>query len=466
MADIYVVYTGADKAWALRLVGKLRARWSVWWDEDLVGPYTTGIESEMPRAGCVVLVNSEVARDRPHVIDELNLARDAGKTIIPAQIDTAKPPYGYGTLSGAALMGWDGEEDHDGWRLLQHKIAQVVPPRARPARPDAILSGRLPLPVVFMSASSHETQLSPEDAVGLARIFGTHSVLVSAYDWTKGRATKKRTDALAALKAAGSLVLMDSGNYEAMRRGDKRWTPERYAQTLATAPHDLACSFDVLPVPVDQAKHLDALIAAVERDKALTSAPIVPIVHCPVVETGGYDRRHLPEILCSLARSVQPPLLAVPERELGEGLIERVRTMMAIREALDALPFYQPVHLLGTGNPWSIAALAAAGADSFDGLEWCRVVVDRDASRLNHFQHYDLFARQAAISPVVAAAAAGELSLPFAARAALHNLDYYADFGDQLRDYAKRGGLETLVTGLLGGPNTRLLAEKAPGIFR
>jgi hypothetical protein len=36
------------------------------------------------------------------------------------------------------------------------------------------------------------------------------------------------------------------------------------------------------------------------------------------------------------------------------------------------------------GNPWSIAVLTAAGADSFDGLEWCRVTVDRRTAQLHH----------------------------------------------------------------------------------
>jgi hypothetical protein len=77
-----------------------------------------------------------------------------------------------------------------------------------------------------------------------------------------------------------------------------------------------------------------------------------------------------------------------------------------IRDELDKLPFYQPLHILGTGNPWSIAVLAAAGADSFDGLEWCRVAVDRDTGRLNHFQHFDFFAYQARLadSPIALAA--------------------------------------------------------------
>ena len=144
-----------------------------------------------------------------------------------------------------------------------------------------------------------------------------------------------------------------------------------------TRHNDLACAFDILSVPTDPERHLKALIAGFTRDATLTSAPIVPIVHSRRLKTGKYDLTRLPWLLCELAKDLHPLIISVPERELGDGLIERVRAMQWIRQELDALPFYQPIHLLGTGNPWSIAALAAAGADSFDGLEWCRVVVDR-----------------------------------------------------------------------------------------
>lgn len=464
MADIYIVYAGEDREVARRLHAALSVRWSIWWDADIVGSYPRAIEREMPNAGCVVYVNSSRGREKDTIIDELGIARRHSRAIITVQLDDTEAPYPFGRHSSVSLGNWTGDESASNFKLLVHKISQVTPPREKPRRPLSILNDRLRLPSLFMSVSSHETQLAPEDAVSLTRVFGARAVLISAYDWMPSRVTPARTEALLALRDSGTLILMDSGNYEATRRDDRKWTPDDYAEVLSSAPHDLACSFDVLPAPTDPAQHFDALVAGVARDAASTSAPIVPIIHSPSFETGGYDLQHLPRLVNDLARDLHPLLLAVPERELGEGLIERVRTVQGLRQALDGLPFYQPVHLLGTGNPWSIAALAAAGADSFDGLEWCRVVVDRETNRLNHFQHYDLFAAQSAVSPITAAATA-DRALSFTARAALHNLDYYDDLAHQLQSYAAKGGLETLATGLLGGPNTRLLATQVPGLF-
>lgn len=469
MADVYIVYAGEDREVARRLHQVLSTRWSVWWDEDIVGSFPRAIEQEMPNARCVVYVNSAVGRQKDTIIGELGIARRNEVPIVTVRLDETDAPYPLGQHSAVTLEKWTGDEDDQGYKLLLNKICKVVPLKEKPRRPLSIRAGRMLLPAVFMSVSSYETRLEPEDAVSLARVFGARSVLISAYDCSSKIIAEEltfgaRKDALSDLHKSGALILMDSGNYEATRKDDKSWKREDYAEVLATVPHDIACAFDLLPAPADPAQHFDALVAGVRRDATYTSAPIVPIVHSPRLGTGGYDLQYLPQLLCDLAKDLHPLFIAVPERELGEGLIERLRTMQTIRQALDTLPFYQPVHLLGTGNPWSIATLAAAGADSFDGLEWCRVIVDRDTQRLNHFQHYDMFAAQTAVSDITAALT-GDPAVPFAWRAALHNLDYYADLTNQLQSYASTGGLETLVTGLLGSPLTRLLKKNAPDLF-
>ena len=92
---------------------------------------------------------------------------------------------------------------------------------------------------------------------------------------------------------------------------------------------------------------------------------MLPIVHARKRHGGGYDLDALPSIIREMANRLNPPLIAIPERELGPGLIARAKTVRQIREELDKLPFYQPLHLLGTGNPLSIAVLTAAGCGQF-----------------------------------------------------------------------------------------------------
>jgi hypothetical protein len=131
-----------------------------------------------------------------------------------------------------------------------------------------------------------------------------------------------------------------------------------------------------------------------------------------------------------VAQEIRPTLIAIPERELGDGILARMKTVRAIRRALDSIGFYQPLHLLGTGNPTSIAALAVSGGDCFDGLEWCRTVANYETHSLSHFQHFDaLYANFGGRISKKEARRLIELEgAPFALRAASYNYDYFCDW--------------------------------------
>jgi queuine/archaeosine tRNA-ribosyltransferase len=145
---------------------------------------------------------------------------------------------------------------------------------------------------------------------------------------------------------------------------------------------------------------------------------VAPIVHG--------ETALLPEAARLAAELLYPVLLAVPERTLGEGIVERTRTVRKIRAALNTLEVYCPLHLLGTGNPLSIIAYALAGADSFDGLEWCQTVVDHETGRLYHLQQWDLFRHQTEWG--------ANNSLPYIQSVLMHNLDFYGRLMAELHD--------------------------------
>ena len=270
---------------------------------------------------------------------------------------------------------------------------------------------------------------------------------------------------LAEYRKSGGFVLVDSGNYEASRLGTRRWKAADLKDALAQTPHDGAFCYDVLNPRHNPDRAVEEIIEAVERDQTFTSAPVLPIVHAPKLERGGYELDHIPRIIRQIADRLEPLLIAIPERELGAGLIARAKTVRAIREELDRLPYYQPLHLLGTGNPWSIAVLAAAGADTFDGLEWCRIVVDPEFERIHHFQHFDLFVEQAARSPFVRAAL-DDPGIEFPGKVAFHNLDYFTSFLKIMREMFAEGAIEAFVVGLIGKKAASQLKEQFPRLFR
>jgi hypothetical protein len=468
MADICIIYAREDERAARALSEFLGARWTVWWDYDIVGDFAAEIEAEIPKACCVVPLWSTATRPKANVRDELELARRAGKPILPVRLDDAVAPYGFGNESAVDLRGWTGvASDHPGLRQLQHRIARVVAPRQVPRRPSALANGAVELPALFLSVSSYETRLSPLDAVRALRLFGARTILVSAYDLLPRRRPGRLIRELARFRRQGGFVLLDSGNYEATRRQDRSWRTTSLKAALAGAPLDWACSFDVLRPAQSEDDAALEVIAAVERDQTFTDAPIVPIVHAPQRRGGGYAVAQLPSIVRAVAERLAPPMVAIPERELGPGLAERAQTVRRVRCELDRLPFYQPLHLLGTGNPWTIAVLAAAGADSFDGLEWCRVAADAQTHTLHHFQHFEFFAWQAreAVSEVTRAAL-DDPAIDYAGKVAFHNLEYFDTFERRLRERAREGRLEAFVTGVMGGENADELLRRCPELFR
>ncbi len=141
--------------------------------------------------------------------------------------------------------------------------------------------------------------------------------------------------------------------------------------------------------------------------------------------------------------------------------------MRRIRETLNELHYYQPVHVLGTGTPVSVALLAAAGADSFDGLEWCRFVADNETKTLHHFQHYDLFKWQDDFAlSAVTLEARKDPAVRYAGRTIFHNLDFFTNWMDDLRSALgddKR--LVEFMTTLLPKRTMTLARDALPGVL-
>ncbi len=467
MADIYIVYASEDCAVAEKLHGLLSPRWVIWWDDKITGRFARAIEAEIQRAGCMVPVFSASSRNKDTFTEELRLGQRHGIEILPIRLDDSDPPYPFGAYSQTDMRGWNGEIDHPGYLQLQRRMAAVVPPRAKPLRPPAIANAVIPLPTLFLSVSSHETQLVPADAVRALRVFGVPAILISAYDMVARRKPLAMIAELTEYRKNGGFVLVDSGNYEASRLGTRRWKKADLEEALAQTPHDWAFCFDVMNPKHDPSRAVDEIVDAIERDRAFTKAPVLPIVHAPRHRQGGYSFDEVPRIVREVADRLEPQLIAIPERELGAGLIARAQNVRAIREELSKLPFYQPLHILGTGNPWTVAVLAAAGADTFDGLEWCRMVVDRASDRLHHYQHFDLFTYQTRVadSPI-AREALDDPDIDFAGKVAFHNLDYFVNFERNMRDAVREGSLEAFVVGQVGKDASRQLKKQIPGLFK
>lgn len=307
----------------------------------------------------------------------------------------------------------------------------------------------------------------PVEALQALRVFEAPTILVSAYDLVTRRKPQALIEELTEYRKSGGFVLIDSGNYEASRLGTRRWKKPDLEEALGQTPHDWAFCFDVMGPKHDPDRAIEEIVMAVERDRSFTDASVLPIIHAPSLKAGGYKLDHIPKIVREVADRLEPKLIAIPERELGPGLIARALMVQSIRKELNKLPFYQPLHILGTGNPWSVAILAAAGADTFDGLEWCRMVVDRDKNRLHHFQHFDFFKYQTEVSDSATATQALEdPAIDYGGKVAFHNLDYFSNFTQRLREAVIEDNMEAFVVGLTDWEMASYLKKQIPGLFK
>jgi hypothetical protein len=472
LADVCILYARGDaRKQATKLAELAGSRWSVWWDARIdVGDYRREIHKQLSLAGCVVPIWSASAEFSDVLHDELRIAAKRGTPILPLRIHEVDAPLGFGARQTTDAIGWTGGSPSVA--VLDHvdRIARVLEERKTSVlrQPTLALRNGIALPSLFFSVSSYETRLSPGSAVDALNLFGARTILISAYDFHRDRSPPRGLlPAVREMRSRGAIVLLDSGNYEKARRSDHKWTLTKYHEMLARVPHDAAFCFDDVDPPMHPTKALAALLKAIARDQRKTKQPIIPVVHVARDRSGNYDNDTAATLMKEVARATRPILLAIPERELGSGIFDRAATMRKIREALNSLYYYQPVHVLGTGNPASIAMLAAAGADTFDGLEWCRYVADGETKTLHHFQLYELFKWQDALasSPVTRGALV-DPHARYAARAVFHNLDFYTRWIDELRlalEDDKR--LVEFMTGLLP-KNTMTLARQAlPGVL-
>lgn len=300
-------------------------------------------------------------------------------------------------------------------RLFDLSIAQAV----------------IPLPCFFPSVSSVKTNLMPVDYVELLDAAAHPLFLVSAYDIANCSTGQRQhmNAALSRSKERGSVILMDSGNYEAYWKGDRMWTPDCLHGVARESEHHLCFCHDNQEPPNTLALITEDVVTSVLRDQEHALGTVVPIIHGPA--------ELLPVAAHMVAEQLFPMLLAVPERSLGEGIIARTRRVRRLRDTLDQLGVYVPLHLLGTGNPLSIAVYAMAGADSFDGLEWCRTVVDHGSSRLFHFHQWDLLRNQTSWGD--------NGTLPYIQSALMHNLEFYRAFMTELRESLMNDAAETFL---------------------
>ena len=240
------------------------------------------------------------------------------------------------------------------------------------------------LPIYFPSISTVKTGKTTPIAYFRVLQALFPNFLVSAYDIYNSKDKDAFIKELKLNKEQNkAIIILDSGNYERFWLKDARWNQRKFNSIIKQNICDLAFCYDKLNPTIIQ-NDIAWLKKSITASQTLTSSSsIVPIVH---------SKKHdsFPDIILELHKQLNFAIIAVPERELGDGIIQRTETITKLRKALNKLDTYIYIHVLGTGNPRTLLLFSLAGADTFDGLEWCQTVVDSKTALLYHFQQREL----------------------------------------------------------------------------
>jgi len=128
MTDVFISYASEDRERAHMLARALEARGlSVWWDRKIITgqSFDQVIERELETAKSVVVLWSKSSISSEWVKNEAAVAAERG-ILVPALIDSIKPPVEFRRKQTAGLVGWDGDTSHWGFQALCDGVAASI----------------------------------------------------------------------------------------------------------------------------------------------------------------------------------------------------------------------------------------------------------------------------------------------------------------------------------------------------
>ena len=267
--------------------------------------------------------------------------------------------------------------------------------------------------------------LTPIQHIEILISINHNKFLISAYDLfhAEDEHHEKLKGLFFKAKEQEQIIMMDSGIYEKTWRIDTSWKREDYNKICEKYNFNYTFNYDEYNRNDSKEMIIKTIIQNLERNNK-----------CPIIHSSNPE--DLPEICFEISKTLTPDLIAIPERELGNGIYEGLKTMNNIRKRLNELSNYQRIHILGTGNPLSILAYCLMGADSFDGLDWCQTVADYETATLHHTQHYSFYAHQSQF---------GQFDdMDFFIKLFAHNLYFYEEFLNKINESVRENSLENL----------------------
>jgi hypothetical protein len=220
---------------------------------------------------------------------------------------------------------------------------------------------------------------------GLLELFGAdafyESLLVSAFDIKYDQVLDPET-----LKngfdsspyAIPQFLIIDSGWYEATPGSDlgepyeetrepREWTLELYRATVESLDAELKAalvSFDVHAPYEDQISDAQEFFA--DHLRFVRTFMLKP------PGAGSYHQGQIKKLVPHAERLRAFDVVGVTEKELGNTILNRLRTIVELADTLEQAGVEAPIHVFGGLDPLYTPLYFAAGAEIFDGLSWLR----------------------------------------------------------------------------------------------
>lgn len=225
-----------------------------------------------------------------------------------------------------------------------------------------------------------------------AQEYVTEQTLISAYDLYYGLINKTGW-------TFPNLIFVDSGGYE--KGEDTDLSDHRRATNKSTEDWNLKLHLQALkkwnfPRPTALVSYDNPIqrvdfLTQIERAKQLFSnyphaaselllkAPKKVSADNP--EDGYVNVAMFKEVVGELTGF---SIIGVTEKELGNSLMIRLKTIYGIRKIMHENHMDQPLHIFGSLDPISMPLYFLAGADIFDGLTWLRFGYHSDLAIYRH----------------------------------------------------------------------------------
>ena len=284
---------------------------------------------------------------------------------------------------------------------------------------------KLMTPTYFPSISGAEIRSEPLDLINVIIDEEYPRLLVSCYDVDKLTIELKDTTIkkLNNYSTNGGFLMLDSGEFERYYLKFAEWTIDKYQKMIRRITADFFFGFD--KIPNMETKYDEMLKTA--TDNFSFSNSLVLNNHCITILHG----QNIEEICMLTEHMVKNyadlQFIAITDKECGKTLQEQCMTVSLIRKICDDKEKDIIIHVLGCGNPLSIAALSYAGADIFDAVDWSRWVVDNKTWQCGNLSHIKLL-------DCSCIACCDEKAKNERIRAFQHNLIFYQDFIARLQN--------------------------------